>query len=64
MAPSKKPSRSSGFWSGPPNDHLRHASFVALREDKDPLAVVKDDEAVADRKAPQAESLDRKRQRA
>lgn len=39
------------------NDHLRHASFVALREDKDPRAVFKEDEAVADRKAPQVEGI-------
>lgn len=29
-----------------PSDRLRHASFVALREDKDPRAVAKEDEAI------------------
>ena len=27
-------------WTGP--EHLRHASFVALRTDKDPLQVVRE----------------------
>ena len=34
-----------------PNDHLRHASFVPLRDDKDPRAVVKEDETTTERKA-------------
>ena len=47
-----------------PNDHLRHSSFVALRDDKDPRAVVKEDETTTERKASQIERVDRKRQRA
>ncbi len=47
-----------------PNDHLRHASFVALREDKDPRSVVKEDETTVVRKAPQGERVDRKSKRA
>lgn len=30
---------SSSLWSGRPNCHLRHARFVALREDKTALEV-------------------------
>ena len=41
------------FLEWTPNDHLRHASFVALREDKHPRAVVKEDETTTERKAPQ-----------
>ena len=51
------------FLEWTPNDHLRHASFVALREDKDPRAVIKEDEAT-ERKALQGERIDPKRQRA
>ena len=39
-------------------------SFVALREDKDPRAVVKEDEALTGRKAPQGERVDQKSKRA
>ena len=52
------------FLEWTPNDHLRHASFVALREDKDPRTVVKEDETTIERKAPQGERVDRKRQQA
>ena len=52
------------FLEWTPSDHLRHASFVEIREDKDLRTVVKEDEAVAGRKAPQAEIIDRRRQRA
>ncbi len=44
-----------------PNDHLRHASFVAVREDKDARAVIKEGEMTAERKVPQEESIDRRR---
>ena len=52
------------FLEWTPNDHLRHASFVALREDKDPRAVVKEDETAVERKTPQGERVDRKSKRA
>ena len=52
------------FLEWTPNDHLRHASFVALREDKDPRAVVKEDETTTERKAPRGERVDRKQQQA
>ena len=54
----------SRFLEWTPNDHLRHASFVALRDDKDPRAVIKEDEAASYRKTPQGVSVDVKRQRA
>ena len=41
------------FLEWTPADHLRHASFVALREDKDPRLVVKDGEPLPSRKRPQ-----------
>lgn len=34
------------FLEWTPNDHLRHASFVGLRDDKDPRAVIKEDETM------------------
>jgi bifunctional non-homologous end joining protein LigD len=41
------------FLEWTPSDHLRHASSVALREDKDPLSVVKESEEMEPkRKAP------------
>ena len=46
-----------------PNDHLRHASFVAVREDNDPRVVVKEDKTTVERKAPQGGHIDRKRKR-
>ena len=51
------------FLEWTPNDHLRHASFVALRDDKDPR-VIKEDESTTERKAPQGERVDSKQQRA
>jgi DNA ligase D-like protein (predicted ligase) len=42
------------FLEWTPSDHLRHKSFVALREDKDPLSVVKESEEMEPkRKAPE-----------
>lgn len=50
------------FLEWTPSDHLRHASFVALREDKDPRTVIKEDEAIADRKTPQGVGVDSRSQ--
>jgi ATP-dependent DNA ligase len=53
------------FLEWTPSDHLRHTSFVALREDKDPLSVVKESEEMEPkRKAPERQVLDSKRRRA
>lgn len=52
------------FLEWTPNDHLRHANFVALRDDKDLRAVIKEDETKTERKAPQGEWVDGKRQEA
>jgi len=50
------------FLEWTPADHLRHASFVALREDKDPLSVEKEmAEPEANRKAPKRATVDSKR---
>ena len=46
------------FLEWTPSDHLRHASFVALRDDKDPHVVVKEGEAAA-RKSPQRQAATR-----
>ena len=48
-----------------PNDHLRHASFVGIRDDKAARLVVKEVESTAvKRKAPHRESVDSDRRRA
>ncbi len=50
------------FLEWTPNDHLRHASFVALREDKSPSSVVKETaKPEPKRKAPKQAALDPKR---
>ena len=53
------------FLEWTPNDHLRHASFVGVRDDKAARSVVKEVEsAAAKRKAPQREIVDSERCRA
>ena len=52
------------FLEWTPSDHLRHVSFVGVREDKEPRAVFKEGEPVAARKSPKAERGDAKRRRA
>ncbi len=53
------------FLEWTPNDHLRHASFVGIRDDKAARSVVKEVEsASAKRKAPKRESIDSDRRRA
>ena len=53
------------FLEWTPNDHLRHASFVGIRDDKAARSVVKEGASeAAKRKAPQRESVDSDRRRA
>ncbi len=52
------------FLEWTPSDHLRHASFIALREDKDARDVVKDGEPVLQRKAPSKAGAESKRRSA
>ncbi len=52
------------FLEWTPSDHLRHASFVGIREDKDPRAVMKENGEPATRKAPHGEVVATRRQRA
>ncbi len=42
------------FLEWTPADHLRHVSFVGLREDKEPQEVVKEGEQQRSRKPPRA----------
>lgn len=50
------------FLEWTPADHLRHASFVTLREDKVPLSVVKETpEPETERKTPKRAAVDSKR---
>jgi bifunctional non-homologous end joining protein LigD len=37
---------SVAFTEWTPNGHLRHASFVGLRDDKEPRAIVREDAAL------------------
>ena len=53
------------FLEWTPSDHLRHVSFVGVREDKDPRAITKEGEPASTlRKAPQGEKVNPKRRRA
>ena len=52
------------FLEWTPSDHLRHVSFVGVREDKEPKAVFKEGEPVPARKSPKAGRVDSKRRRA
>ena len=53
------------FLESTTNDHLRHASFVAMREDKGPVSVAKETaEPEPKRKAPKRAAVDSKRLRA
>ncbi len=52
------------FLEWTPNDHLRHASFIALREDKAARAVVKEGEASEQRRSLARQALEQKRHRA
>ena len=52
------------FLEWTPSDHLRHVSFIAVRDDKEPKAVVKEGEHSTARKSSKAERVYAKRRRA
>ncbi len=52
------------FLEWTPSDHLRHPSFIAVREDKDAHEVVKDGEPAPPRKAPAKAGVELKSKRA
>ncbi len=45
------------FLEWTPSEHLRHVSFIGLREDKDALDVVKEGEEILSRKPPSTASV-------
>ena len=52
------------FLEWTPSEHLRHVSFTGLREDKDPLEVVKEGEEISSKKPPTTAPTEPARRRA